>query len=75
MSPRPWRLMYRDTDPRSHESPRCLATFATKDAAERARQDAERPESVKSEHFHTWVEERATPSNVRHSARRRRRRR
>lgn len=56
MSARPWRLMYRDTDPRSRESPRCLATFATEAAAERERATAEPPEHVQPEHFHTWVE-------------------
>jgi hypothetical protein len=56
--PRPWRLMYRDTDPRCHDRARVYGTFRTKIGAERAQREAVPPPSIRPEHFHTWIEER-----------------
>lgn len=54
--PRPWRLMYRDTDPRCHDGAHCLGTYRTQLAAERAQAKAVVHPGVAPEHFHTWVE-------------------
>lgn len=56
--PRPWRLMYRDTDPRCVDRARCLGTFRSKLAAEAAQREAIPPPNIEREHFHTWIEER-----------------
>lgn len=52
---RPWKLMYRDTDPRCHAGPRCLGTYSTLARAEDAKAKAVPPPGVKPEHFHTWA--------------------